>query len=61
MPTKAQRRTWAAINMYTVWNIWKKRNRRIFEVKEADQVTVLHLINEEVDLQFRACGTPVLV
>ena len=61
VPTKAQRRTWAAINMYTVWNIWKKRNRRIFEAKEADQVTVLHLIKEEVDLRFRACGTPVLV
>ena len=23
LPTKEKRRTWAAINMYTVWNIWK--------------------------------------
>ena len=38
MPTKEKRRTWAAINMYTVWNIWKERKRRTFEAREADPV-----------------------
>jgi len=33
LPTKEERRTFAAINMYTVWNLWKERNRRIFEGK----------------------------
>ena len=60
LATKEQRRTWAAINMYTVWTIWKERNRRTFDDREADSVTVLQLIKEEMNLRFLACGTPVV-
>lgn len=59
LPTKEERRTWAAINMYTVWNLWKERNRRIFEGKEADPVTVFQFIREEMGLRAQACGKPV--
>ena len=59
LPTKEERRTCAAINMYTVWNLWKERNRRIFEGKEADPVTVFQFMREEMGLRAQACGTPV--
>ena len=59
LPTKEERRTWAAINMYTVWNLWKERNRRIFEGKEADPVIVFQFMREEMGLRAQACGTPV--
>ena len=35
--------------------------RRTFEAREADPVAVLHLIKEEVNLRFRACGTLVIL
>jgi hypothetical protein len=45
--------------MYTVWNLWKERNRRIFEAKEADPTTVFQFLKEEMTLRVQACGTPV--
>ena len=57
---KDQRRTKAAVIMYTVWNLWKERNRRIFEAGEVQPLTVLQLVKEEANLRFRACGAPVV-
>ena len=61
LQSKERRRTWAAINMYTAWNLWKERNRRTFEAKAAEPGTILHLIKEEVNLCFQACGKPEVV
>jgi hypothetical protein len=32
---QAQKRSVAAILSYTAWNIWKERNRRVFQQKSA--------------------------
>jgi len=56
---KEQRRTKAAILIYTVWNLWNERNRRIFQEKEAEPLVVLlQLIKEEIVLCLRSCGKP---
>ena len=57
---KPERRKVAALLMYTVWNLWKERNRRIFEGKVANPRMVLQLITEEVNLLTRACGAPIV-
>jgi hypothetical protein len=54
---KDQRRTKVAVSMYTFWNLWKERNRRTFEGKEAEPATVLQLVKDEANLCFQACGT----
>lgn len=55
---KEQRRTKAAILIYTVWNLWNERNRRTFQGKEAEPLMVLQLIKEKIGLRLRACGKP---
>jgi 2-polyprenyl-3-methyl-5-hydroxy-6-metoxy-1,4-benzoquinol methylase len=42
--------------MYTAWNIWMERNRRIFDEVSAPQTRILGLIKEEMKLCDLACG-----
>ena len=44
--------------MYTVWNLWKERNSRIFDAKTGTPGLVLGFIKEDVALRRAACGTP---
>ncbi|CAN6171901.1 unnamed protein product [Urochloa humidicola] len=55
--TKQQR---ATIMMYTTWNIWKERNRRIFEQVAASPQRMLASIKLEMETRASACGESVL-
>ncbi|PUZ59624.1 hypothetical protein GQ55_4G057600 [Panicum hallii var. hallii] len=57
---KQRRRIKAAVMMYTAWNVWKARNREIFDHQHADEVQVLGKIKAEIMLQKWACGSPDL-
>ena len=57
---KKQRRVKAALLMYTAWNLWKERNRRIFEHVNSDAVRVMQEIKAEVAVRWLACGRPEL-
>ena len=55
-----EKRSAAAVLMYATWNVWKERDRRIFESKalRADQVS--ELIKQDILLRRRACATPLI-
>jgi hypothetical protein len=42
--------------MYMAWNIWKKRNRRVFEGKTMTAPLVFNCILEELGLRQAALG-----
>jgi hypothetical protein len=54
------RRSVAAMLTYTTWNLWKERNRRVFDSKSLQPHSVFSLIKEEVLLRRVACGHPVV-
>lgn len=58
--SKKQRRSVTAYLIMTTWNIWKERNRRVFEGTSLRLTQVFDLIQEEVMMHQRACGTPEL-
>lgn len=43
------------------WNIWRERNRRIFEGKSALPSRVVAMIKQEVHLRHQACGGDELI
>jgi hypothetical protein len=46
----------ATIMIYTAWNIWKERNRRVFEQKNALPRSILQQIKDEMATREIACG-----
>ena len=53
---KNARRLKATLMIYCAWNIWKARNRRVFDNKILLPVEVLHEIKDEVHCRTVACG-----
>ena len=41
--------------IYTAWNIWKARNKRVFEQKAMSPVEVFHEIKTEMLCRSLAC------
>ena len=56
-----QRRHVAALLMYTTWNIWKERNRRVFEGKSMIAPLVFGCILEELGLRQAALRAPSVI
>jgi hypothetical protein len=53
---KAEARTIAAMLIYTAWNLWKERNRRVFEGASQSPEGILAMIKEEVQVRRAGCG-----
>ena len=48
----------AAILIYTAWNVWNERNRRIFHGVSQSAARVMSLIKEEMDVQRQSLWGP---
>ena len=57
---KKNRRLKAAVMIYGAWNIWKARNKKIFEQKTLTPGEVLQEIKSEMLCRSVACGRPEL-
>ncbi|CAN6246948.1 unnamed protein product [Urochloa humidicola] len=55
LPKKLKQKR-ATLLIYTAWNVWKERNRRIFEGVTALPSTILQLIKEDIRVRQLACG-----
>jgi hypothetical protein len=53
-PSKQQQKK-ATIMIYATWNLWKERNRRVFEGVSATPSRVVQLIKDEMSLRATAC------
>ena len=57
LPRK-ERRLKSAMMIYGAWNIWKARNRRVFDHKSLTPAEVMQEIKTEVNCRKMACGRP---
>jgi hypothetical protein len=49
----------ATVRIYTTWNIWKERNRRVFDSIASTPHRVLQLVKDEMATGFTACEMEV--
>ena len=49
-----ERRRFHGLVIYTFWNLWKERNRRIFNNATETALQVAMIIKEDIDLRKRA-------
>lgn len=58
--SKKTRRLKAALMIYAAWNIWKARNKMVFEHKLMTSGEVSQEIKAEMQCRALACGKPEL-
>jgi len=57
---KKERQLKAALMIYCAWNIWKARNRRVFDNKILSLLDVFQEIKAEMHCRISTCGRPEL-
>ena len=55
---KERRRHFNGVVIYTMWNIWKERNGRIFQVAAMDDRQVALKAKEDINMRFRVLNNP---